>query len=92
MFITPLYVDDKNLFACFPFFCVYHNETRNPMKPVNISVMMNPRSETTKIFSPGTINKVVNKSTATASRVPSPAKLIGMNPATLATGNSNRNK
>jgi hypothetical protein len=62
------------------------------MKPVKISVIKNPSNEITKIFSPGTMNNVVNKSTATASRVPSPAKLIGMNPATFATGKSNRKR
>ena len=52
--------------------------------------MINPKRETTNIFASGTKNIVENKKTAVNSRVPNPAKVIGMKPTALATGNNSR--
>ena len=60
------------------------------MNPVNKSVIINPKRETTNTFSPETWNNVVNIITAVISRVPKPANVIGINPAALATGNNSR--
>jgi hypothetical protein len=66
------------------------NERIKPIKPVNISVIINPARVNTKIFSSGALKRIENNRIAVNSRVPKPAKVIGIKPAALAIGNNNR--
>ena len=66
------------------------NERIKPIKPVNRPVIINPTRVNTKIFSSGALKRVENKKIAVNSRVPKPAKVIGIKPAALAIGNKNK--
>ena len=72
------------------FFLTSVSETRNPIKPVNISVTINPTSVKTKTSSWVTAKSVEKIRIETVSLTPKPAKVIGKKPATFATGNSNK--
>ena len=71
-------------------FPVSVKERMKPIKPVNISVIINPTRVNTNIYTASTPNIVENNAIETASRIPKPANVIGMKPAAFATGNSNR--
>ena len=64
-------------------------ETRNPIKPVNISVRINPTRVNTRTSSFVTVNSVEKIRTEVNSRVPIPARVIGIKPTTFASGKSN---
>ena len=66
------------------------NERMKPIKPVNRSVMINPARVNTKIFSSGALKRIENNKIAVNSRVPKPAKVIGIKLTALAIGNNNR--
>jgi hypothetical protein len=66
------------------------NDNRNPINPVNISVIINPNSETTNISAAGTLYSVVKINTAVNSLVPKPANVIGIKPTALAAGNKSK--
>ena len=66
------------------------NERMKPIKPVHRSVIINPTRVITKIFSGGALKRVENMKIAVNSRVPKPAKVIGIKPAVLAIGNNKR--
>ena len=69
---------------------VSEREKNNPQKPVNTSVIRNPIRLTTNMFSAETAKSEENRKIAVNSRVPKPAKVIGINPAVLAIGNRSR--
>ena len=62
------------------------------MNPENTSVIINPTIANTKTVSFGTKNKLVKIKIAVSSRVPNPAKVIGMNPTVFATGYKTRKR
>ena len=64
-------------------------ETRNPIKPMNISVMINPARVKTKTSSRDTAKSVEKIRIEVPSLIPKPAKVIGIKPAIFATGKSN---
>ena len=66
------------------------NERMKPIKPVNRSVMINPTIVNTKTSSSVTVKRVEKIRMDVNSRVPKPAKLIGIKPTALAIGNNNR--
>ena len=74
-------------------FLVSVNDTRNPTKPVHTSVIKKPIKDTTNmswLSTPGKSAGEVKIAMAVSSRVPSPAKVIGMKPAAFAIGKNNK--
>ena len=65
-------------------------DKRKPMKPTKISVIKNPRIVNANVCSPGIAKKVEKRKIAVNSRVPNPAKVIGIKPAVFAIGNNNK--
>ena len=65
------------------------NETKNPIKPGKISVIINPTRVKTKISSLPIAKSVENIRIEVASLTPNPANVIGTKPATFASGKSN---
>lgn len=62
------------------------SESINPISPTKIVVMTKPKMAMTAISSFVTAKIALKISMATISRMPTPANVIGMNPATLAMG------
>ena len=66
------------------------SERRKPIKPVKMSVTINPKREKTKTFSSETVKIVENINMAVNSLVPNPPNVMGINPAVFAMGNKRR--